>query len=102
MNAQPRRFECGQVRLGDAAASNEGRIERAGRRPDQQIGRDPSGGEGLEHAYLNRSKAPATRQDEGGGHANRQARTAGLSKTTERRASVSAASSNPKSRRAMS
>ena len=54
-----------------AVAGDVGGVERARRGADHQVRFDPSGGEGLEHAHLDRSEAPATRQHECGDHVRR-------------------------------
>ena len=101
--AQPRpdRGETVQRGFADAVPGDVGGVEGADGGADQQVGFDASGGERLEHADLDRSQAPTARQHEGGRHRRAHAsRRAG--KAAARRARVSAASSSPKSRRAMS
>ena len=49
-------------------AGHIGSVQSASRGADQQIGFHPPGGEGLEHAHLDRSEAPSARQYERGDH----------------------------------
>ena len=90
-----------QRRFTDTAPGDVGGVERADGGANQQVRSDSSGGEGLEHADLDGSQAPAARQHEGRRH---RGLTPGwrAGKAVARRARVSAPSSNPKSRRAMS
>jgi hypothetical protein len=68
---RPDRRQFAERPVGQAVAGDKDGVEGAGRGADEQVGLDPSGGEGLEHPNLYRSKAPAARQHERRGHLSR-------------------------------